>query len=159
MGGSRSFFIESKLFQLVIEEGGRYFSLWIFEWGKYFLKSFLMGKSATQWLIKSIKHTIVGVSSKRFFTIRDRDIAYTLQRSSNSFGQYLLLTELKVGGFRRFVIIPKGNAKNGRRVFGLGIRKMLEPNQYAMGVSSHSKFIAQPLKTLSFKFLFSLLIQ
>ena len=28
------FFIESKLFQLVVEEGGNFFSLKIFEWGK-----------------------------------------------------------------------------------------------------------------------------
>ena len=110
------------------------------------MKSVFMGKSAAQWLIKSIKHTVVGVSSKHFFIIRDGDIAYTLQHGSNSFSQFLLLTELKVGGFRRFVIIPEGNAKNGRRVFGLGLRKMLEPNQYAMGGSGHSKFIAQPLK-------------
>ena len=27
MGGVHSFFIESKIFQLVVEEGGRYFSL------------------------------------------------------------------------------------------------------------------------------------
>ena len=40
MGGYHSFFIESKLFQLVIEEGGRYFSLQIFERGKYSEVSF-----------------------------------------------------------------------------------------------------------------------
>ena len=34
MGGFRSFYIESKLFQLVVEEGGNFFSLKIFERGK-----------------------------------------------------------------------------------------------------------------------------
>ena len=37
MGGFRSFFIESKSFQLVIEEGGNFFSFKIFEWGKYYM--------------------------------------------------------------------------------------------------------------------------
>ena len=45
------FFIESKLFQLVVEEGGNFFSLKIFEWGKYYMQSVFMGKSAAIWLI------------------------------------------------------------------------------------------------------------
>ena len=112
MGGYHSFFIESKLFQLVIEEGGCYFSLQIFEHGKYSLRSVFMGKNVAQWLMKNIEHIVVGVNSKQFFTFRDGDIAYTLQRSANSFGQFLLLTKLKAGGFRRSVIIPEGEVKN-----------------------------------------------
>ena len=96
MGGFHSFFIESGFFQLVIEEGGRYFSLPIFERGKYFMRSVFMGKSAAQWLMKNIEHIVLGVSSKQFFTFRDSDIAYTLQWSTKSFGQFLLLTKLKV---------------------------------------------------------------
>ena len=45
------FFIESKLFQLVVEEGGNFFSLKIFEWGKYYMQLVFMGKSAAIWLI------------------------------------------------------------------------------------------------------------
>ena len=48
MGGYHSFFIESKLLQLVIEEGGRYFLLQIFEVGKYSVRSDFMGKNAAQ---------------------------------------------------------------------------------------------------------------
>ena len=46
MGGFRCFFIESKLFQLVVEEGGNFFTLKIFERGKYFTQSVFMGKNA-----------------------------------------------------------------------------------------------------------------
>lgn len=63
MGGSRSFLIEAKFFQLVIEEGGRYISLWIFERGKFFMKSVFMGKSVAQWLMKNIEH-VIGIDSK-----------------------------------------------------------------------------------------------
>ena len=74
------FFIESKFFQLVVEEGGNLFSLKIFEQGKY-------------------------------FTFRKGDTAYTVQRgSSNQFGQYLSVIELKVGGHRRTIVIPAGKA-------------------------------------------------
>ena len=86
MGGIRSFFIEFKLFQLVVEEGGNFFSLCIFEWGKHFMKSVFMGKNAALWLMKNIEHTVVGINPKQFFTLREGDTVYTLQRGSNSFG-------------------------------------------------------------------------
>ena len=110
MGGIRSFFIEFKLFQLVVEEGGIFFSLRIFEWGKHFMKSVFMGKNAALWLMKNIEHMVVGINPKQFFTLREGDTTYTLQRESNSFGQFLLVSELKVGGHRRSVIIPSGKA-------------------------------------------------
>ena len=92
-----------------------------------------------------MQHNVVGVNSKQFFTFRDGDIAYTLQRSANSFGQFLLLNKLKVGGSRRSVIIPEGGAKNGWRMFGIELRKMMYPSQYAVGSSSQLKLVA-PLR-------------
>ena len=142
MGGFRSFFLESKFFQLVVEEGGRYFSLRIFERSRYFMKSVFMGKNVAQWLMKSLEQIIVGISPNNFYTFREGDLAYTLQRSSNSFGMFLLLTEFKVGGSRRSIFIPKGRGKNGWRVFGLELRKLLEPENYVNGGSGLSKFVA-----------------
>ena len=78
MGGIRSVFIEFKLFQLVVEEGGNFFSLRIFEWGKHFMKSVFMGKNAVLWLMNNLEHTLVGVNPKQFFTLREGDTAYTL---------------------------------------------------------------------------------
>ena len=68
MGGFRSFFLESKFFQLVVEEGGRYFSLRIFERSRYFMKSVFMGKNVAQWLMKSIEQIVAGISSKNFYS-------------------------------------------------------------------------------------------
>lgn len=64
------------------------------------MKSVFMGKSAAQWLMKNIEHVVIGIDSKQFFTFKDGDVAYTPQQSANSFGHFLLLTELKVGGFK-----------------------------------------------------------
>ena len=154
MGGFHSFFIESGFFQLVIEEGGRYFSLQIFEranilWGQF---SWVRVRHNGWW--RTLSTLSLGVSSKQFFTFRDSDIAFfffdrdsviafTLQRSTKSFGQFLLLTKLKVGRSRRLVIIPEGIAKNGWRIFGLELRNMMYPSQYVVGGSGHSKFVAQ----------------
>ena len=64
-----------------------------------------MDKNAAQWQMNNIEHIVVGASSKQFFTFKDGDSAFTLQRSTNSFGQFLLLTELKVGGSKKLIII------------------------------------------------------
>ena len=102
-----------------------------------------MGKSAALWLMKNIEHMVIRVNPKQFFTLREGDTAYTLQRGSNSFGQFLLVTELKIGGLRRSVIILEGKEKHGWKAFGLELRKMLEPNQYAFGGSGQLEFIPQ----------------
>ena len=126
------FFIESKLFQLVAEEGGNFFSLKIFEEGKY-MQSMFMGKSAALWLMRNLEYTMIGVNPKQFFMFGEGDTTYTLQRGSNSFGQYLSMTELKVGELQRNIIIPDGKLQQGWRTFGIELRRILEPSQYALG--------------------------
>ena len=144
MGGICSFFIEFKLFQLVAEEGGSLFSLCIFEQGKHFMKSVFMGKNATVWLMKNIEHTVVGINPKQFFTLMEGDTAYTLQQGTNSFGQFLLVSELKVGGPQTICHYPQGKAHYGWKVFGLELRKMLELDQYALGGLGQAKFVSLP---------------
>nr|XP_023883457.1 uncharacterized protein LOC111995759 [Quercus suber] len=107
------------------------------------MRSVFMGKNVAQWLIANIEHIVVGANSKQFFTFRDSDIAFTLYRSTNFSGQFLLLTELKVGGSRRSIIISEGKEKCGWRAFGLELRKLLYPSQYAVGGTGHHKFIPQ----------------
>ena len=70
MGGFRSFFIESKLFQLVVEEGGNFYSLKIFEQGKYYMQSVFMGKSIALWVMRSLEHTVIGVKSEAVFHVQ-----------------------------------------------------------------------------------------
>ena len=61
-GGVRSFFIESKFFQLILEERGRYYRLQIFERGKFFMRSVFLGKNAAQWLMSNLEHLVIGVN-------------------------------------------------------------------------------------------------
>ena len=133
MGGFRNFFIESKLFQLVVEEGGNFFSLKTFEWGKYYMQSVFMGKSAAIWLMRNLEHTVIGVKPKQFFTLREGDTAFTLQRGSNLFCQYLLVTELKVGGLWDLSLFLPENLQQRWRDFGIELRRVLEPSHYALG--------------------------
>ena len=61
-----SVFVLNPTFQLVVEEGGRYFSVRIFERSRYFVKLAFMGKNAAQWLLKSTEQIVVGISPKVF---------------------------------------------------------------------------------------------
>ena len=105
-----------------------------------------MSKNAAHWLMFCIEHFVVGKSFTQFFTLREGDTAFTLQRCSNSSGQFLLLTELKAGGPRGSIIIPEGKERYGWRVFGLELRKLLFPSQYAVGGNGPPKFIPQVRK-------------
>ena len=62
----------------MVGEGGKFFSLRIFERGKHFMKSVFIGKNATLWLMKNIEHTVVRINPKQFFTLGEGDTAYTL---------------------------------------------------------------------------------
>ena len=96
------------------------------------MQSVFMGKSATLWIMWNLERTVIGVNPKQFFTFREGDTAYTLQRGTNSFRQYLLVTELKVSGLRRTIIIPAKKLQ-GWRTFGIELRRILEPSRYALG--------------------------
>ena len=50
----------------MVEEGGQYFSVRIFERSRYFIKSIFMGKNAAQWVLKSTEQIVVGISPKVF---------------------------------------------------------------------------------------------
>ena len=82
--------------------------------------------------MRSLEHTVIRVNPKQFFTFKEGDTAYTLQRGSNLFGQYLSVTELNVGGLRRNIIIPAGKFQQGWKTFGIELRRRLEPSQYAL---------------------------
>ena len=58
------------------------------------------------------------------------------------------MSELKVGGRWRSVIILWGKAQNGWKVFGLELRKMLELNRYALGGLGQAKFVSTPQRRI-----------
>ena len=118
------------------------------------MQSVFMSKSAALWLMRSLEHTVIRVNPKQFFTFKEGDTAYTLQRGSNLFGQYLSVTELNVGGLRRNIIISAGKFQQGWKTFGIELRRRLEPSQYALGglnfVPFKPKQIPKYLATKSF---------
>ena len=68
MGGSFFFFIESKSFEFCVEEGGSFFSLRIFERGRYSLRSVFMSKEGAKRLLSLLEDFI---SSKPPVTLHE----------------------------------------------------------------------------------------
>ena len=54
MDDSFFFFVESKSFEFCVEEGGSFFSLRIFERGRYSLRSVFMGKECAKRLLSML---------------------------------------------------------------------------------------------------------
>ena len=126
MGGVRKFSIEAKFFQLVVEEGETFFELRIFERGRYYSRSVCMEKKACHWLLSKLEQTVLDRNSRHFLTFREGDIAYTFQKCSNAFGNYIVVTELKAG---RLVIIPEGKVMHGWRGFGFELQSLITPKK------------------------------
>ena len=53
------------------------------------------------------------------------------------------MTELKVGGLQRSIIIPAGKLQQGWRDFVIELRRMLEPSHYALGGLKFVLFIGK----------------
>ena len=68
-------------------------------------------------------------NSRHFFRFREGDIAYTFQKCSNAFGNYIVVTKLKAGGRRRLMIIPEGKVMCGWRGFGFELQGLITPKK------------------------------
>ena len=119
------FLLNRSCFNWWLRKGGTFSPLRFSKGGSISCNQFLWVR------MHNIEYTVIGANPKHFFTIREGDIGYTLQSSSNSFGQYLAVTKLKVGGLRRSIIILASKVQHGWRAFGIELRRMLEPTHYA----------------------------
>ena len=79
MGGSLFFFVESKSFEFCVEEGGSFFSLQIFERGRYSLCSVFMGKECAKRLLSLLEDFISSKPTGHFArTVRDGETVFIL---------------------------------------------------------------------------------
>ena len=66
MGGSIFFFIESKIFEFSIEEGGTYYMLRIYERFKDSLQSVFMGKESVKRLLTYVEDLMSNIPPRNF---------------------------------------------------------------------------------------------
>ncbi|KAL0010114.1 hypothetical protein SO802_005222 [Lithocarpus litseifolius] len=135
MGGSSFVFIESKSFEFVLEEGGSFFSLCIYERGRHTSRSVRMGKESAKRILSHVEELSSKQKPGQFArTVREGDRIIILQLGSNAHGTFLLFSELDNGRRRGSIIIPEGYLGSGWRRFGIHLRKTIFPVSQNFGV-------------------------
>ena len=95
MGGSMFVFIESKSLEFVVEDGGSFFLLHIYEQGWISLRFVCMGKESAMRILTHIEDLVSKQSSSQFArTIREGDKVFILQLGSNAHGSFLMISKL-----------------------------------------------------------------
>jgi hypothetical protein len=116
--GTRSFYIESKRYDFVVEGGRGPSSVKLFERGHHRMNSVFTGKEGARWLARAIEENIVREEAPAFVrTFREHDKGYVIRRYNNKHGRYLEITEYGRGGCKGKIIIPEGPKLGGWRGF------------------------------------------
>lgn len=119
MGYSTFVFIESKTFEFVVEEGGTFYLLRIYERGRNALCSVCMGKESAMRILILVEELISKQSPGQFAsTVREGDKVFIMQLGSNAHDSFLILSELFRGKHKGFIVIPEGRLGSGWRGFG-----------------------------------------
>ena len=128
MGGTTFVFIESKTFEFVVEEGGTFYLLRIYERGQNSLQSICMGKESAMRIFIHVEELISKQSPGQFArTVGEDDKVFIMQLGSNANGSFLMLFELFRGKRKGSIVIPKGKLGSGWRGFGIHMRKTIVP--------------------------------
>ena len=111
MGGSGFFFIESKTFEFRVEEGGMFYQLRIYERARDSLRSIFMGKGSAKRLLFNVEELIAGQSRGQFAkSFHEGDKCFILQLGSNTYGSFLLISELIHGRRKGSIVVPEGKS-------------------------------------------------
>lgn len=127
MGGKRSFRIESKRFDLALEDGGTH-QVKISESGRYHCCNVYMGREGTKWLGWSLEENIARGGEQAFVRTRSENRkTYRTRCCRNNYGHYLEVTESGRGGSMGPMVISKGQKQSGWRGFGKELKLLLSP--------------------------------
>ena len=91
-----------------------------------------MGKGSARRLLFNVEELISGQSCGQFAkSFREGDKFFILQLGSNTYGSFLLISELIHGCRKGSIVVPEGKLGSGWRGFGLHLRKTIDPESLA----------------------------
>ena len=109
-----------------------FYQLRIYERGRDSLRSIFMGKGSAKRLLLNVNELISGQSHGQFAKFfREGDECFLLQLRSNTYGAFLLISELINGRRKGSLVVPEGKSGSGWRGFGLQLRKVIDPKSLA----------------------------
>ena len=109
-----------------------FYQLHIYERGRDSLRSIFMGKGSAKRLLFNVEELIFRQSRGQFAkSFREGDKCFILQLGSNTYGSFLLISELIHGCRKDSIVVPEGKSGSGWRGFGLHLRKEIDPESLA----------------------------
>ena len=82
-----------------------------------------MGKGSAKILLFNVEELIAGQSRGQFAkSFHEGDKCFILQLGSNTYGSFLLISELIHSRRKGSIVVPKGKSGSGWRGFGLHLR-------------------------------------
>ena len=139
MGGSIFFFVESKTFKFSVEEGGTFYMLCMYERNRDSLRSVFLGKKSAKRLLAIVEDLMSNVTPGNFAcTFRDGDKVFILQMGSNTYGSFLMISELVHGRQKGFIVVSERKLGSGWRGFGFHLWKAIAPESLAAKLLSKS---------------------
>ena len=86
-----------------------------------------MGKGSARRLLFNVEELISGQFCGQFAkSFREDDKYFILQLGSNTYGSFLLISELIHGRRKGSIVVPEGKLGSGWRGFGLHLRKAID---------------------------------
>ena len=91
-----------------------------------------MGKGSARRLLFNVEELISGQFHGQFAkSFREGDKFFILQLGSNTYGSFLLISELIHGHRKGSIVVPEGKSRSGWRGFGLHLRKVIDSESLA----------------------------
>ena len=147
MGGSIFFFVESKMFEFSVEEGGTYFMLRIYERNKDSFRSVFTGKESAKRLSTYVEDLMSHSPPEQFArTFKDGNKVFILQLGFNVHGSFLMISELVHGHRKGLIIVLEGKLGSGWRGFGFHLHKAISPESLVVKLQSPSALISTEQK-------------
>ena len=100
--------------------------------GRDSLRSIFMGKGSARRLLFNVEELISGQFHGQFAkSFCEGDKFFILQLGSNTYGSFLLISELIHGHRKGSIVVLEGKSRSGWRGFGLHLRKAIDPESLA----------------------------
>ena len=138
MGGVKLIVIEAKCFNFILEDGRKAFFFQITKRGRGFIKSLLLGRDASYWLMSTFKDKALFASPSFIRRFKGDGKLFVVYHGRNHKGRYVLVTEFFDNGRRSSIIVPEGSSFAGWNHFGKALSDLLVVNP-SKGISPYQE--------------------
>ena len=117
--------IEAKCFDLLLEDKSTFFRLQIIERGEGFIKSLILDRNASFWLLSTLRDKSLSSTSSFIKRFEGDGKVFVVFLGRNNRGRFVMITKFFGFGRRSTVIIPKGRSRARWNLFRKAFSELL----------------------------------